>query len=80
MALDKWFKENWVDISKPKKNGKFQPCGRRDASKGKYPVCRPESVAKKLTDAEIRSSIRRKRKNPSKNIKHAVTASGKRRK
>ena len=24
-GLTKWFKQNWVDIGRPKKNGKFQP-------------------------------------------------------
>ena len=33
-GLDDWFgKENWVDIGAPKKDGKFQPCGRKKASK-----------------------------------------------
>lgn len=27
-GLDKWFKEKWVDISRPKKGGGFEPCGR----------------------------------------------------
>jgi hypothetical protein len=36
-ALDRWFKEKWVDISKKDKSGKHPPCGRKDADKGKYP-------------------------------------------
>ena len=36
-GLTKWFGKgkggNWVDISAPKKNGKFQPCGRKSATK-----------------------------------------------
>lgn len=86
MSLKDWYGNgktgNWVDISKPKKNGKWQPCGRKDASKGAYPVCRPKSVADKLTKKEIESAVRRKRrqKDKSKSIKHAITFSGKRRK
>ena len=36
-GLDRWFKEEWVDI----KTGK--PCGRKSAKKSKrgYPACRP---------------------------------------
>lgn len=33
-GLTKWFKkEKWVDIGAPKKKGKFQPCGRKSATK-----------------------------------------------
>ena len=28
-GLTTWFKENWVDISRKKKNGKHPPCGRK---------------------------------------------------
>ena len=28
-GLRKWVKEKWVDIGAPKKNGKYQPCGRK---------------------------------------------------
>jgi len=73
-GLTKWFKEDWVDV----KTGK--ECGRKSASKSKrpYPSCRPKAVAAKMTAAEKKSSA--KRKTGPKAIKHAVTASGKRRK
>ena len=73
-GLTKWFNENWVDV----KTGK--PCGRKSATKSKrpYPSCRPKAVADKMTKAEKASSARRK--TGPKAIKHAVTASGKRRK
>ena len=73
-ALKKWFKEDWTDV----KTGK--PCGRKSAkggSKRPYPSCRPKAVAAKMTKAEKASSARRKT-GPAK-IKHAVTASGRRR-
>lgn len=61
-SLDKWFKEDWVDLSRPKKGGGFEPCGRRDASSGKYPKCVPASKAAKMTPEEIASAVRRKRR------------------
>jgi hypothetical protein len=73
-GLTKWFAEEWVDV----KTGK--PCGRKSATESKrpYPSCRPKAVAAKMTKSEKASSARRKT-GPAK-IKHAVTASGKRRK
>ena len=73
-AVAKCRKEEWVDV----KTGK--PCGRKSATKSKrpYPSCRPKAVAAKMTKAEKASSSRRKT-GPAR-IKHAVTASGRRRK
>jgi len=73
-GLKKWFDEEWVDVKTGKK------CGRKSAknSKRPYPSCRPKAVAAKMTKAEKASSARRK--TGPKAIKHAVTASGKRRK
>lgn len=73
-GLTKWFGEEWVDLKTGKK------CGRsgKDKKKRPYPSCRPKNVAAKMTAAEKKSSIKRKT-GPAK-IKHAVTASGKRRK
>ena len=44
LALKRWFKEKWVDVSrKDPKTGKHPPCGRKKAKKGSkgYPKCRP---------------------------------------
>ena len=62
-GLAKWFKEDWVDISKPKKGGGYAPCGRKSArsSKRKYPKCVPAAKAARMTKAQIRSAVRRKR-------------------
>jgi hypothetical protein len=46
-SLKEWFKEKWVDISRPKPGGGFEPCGRADADSGKYPKCVPASRAAK---------------------------------
>mgnify|MGYP006969354300 CR=1 FL=1 len=61
-GLTKWFKESWVDISRPKKGGGYMPCGRKSSKKGKYPKCVPAAKAARMTKAQIRSAIRRKRK------------------
>lgn len=69
-GLDRWFKEKWVDISRKDKSGKYEPCGRSDSDKGKYPKCRPSKrvnkstpvTTKELTDKEEKAAIRKKRK------------------
>ena len=78
-GLTKWFAEEWVDVKTGEK------CGRKSTKKTgpkkttrPYPSCRPKAVAAKMTEAEKKSSA--KRKTGPKAIKHAVTASGKRRK
>jgi hypothetical protein len=48
-GLRKWVKEKWVDIGAPKKNGKYQPCGRSKGSKRKYPKCVPLAKATRMT-------------------------------
>jgi hypothetical protein len=60
-SLKEWFKEKWVDISRPKPGGGFEPCGRSDASSGKYPKCVPASRAARMTPEQIASAVRRKR-------------------
>jgi len=60
--LDTWFRERWVDISRPKPGGGFEPCGRSDASTGKYPKCVPASRAARMTPEQIRSAVQRKRR------------------
>ena len=64
MSLKEWFgkgpKGDWVDIGAPKKDGKFQACG-RDSTKGsnrKYPKCVPRSKAKRMYKSEIKSAGR----------------------
>lgn len=61
-SLTQWFKEEWVDISRPKKGGGFEPCGRSDADKGKYPKCVPAARASRMSEEEIRSAVSRKRR------------------
>ena len=69
-GLKKWFGKgkggDWVDIGAPKKNGKFQSCGRAQAkgTKRAYPKCVPRAEAKQMTEAERKSAVRRKRAKP----------------
>jgi len=60
--LGDWFQEKWVRVDAPKKDGKYQPCGRSDTSKGKKPVCVPVNKAKNLDSKEKKNRIRQKRK------------------
>ena len=54
--LDRWFKEDWVDISKKDESGKHPPCGRSDAdSKAGYPKCRPSKRVSEETPETTRS-------------------------
>jgi|TARA_B100001059_G_C17802315_1_gene566945 hypothetical protein len=60
-GLRAWVKEQWVDIGAPKKNGKYQPCGRSKGSKRKYPKCVPLAKARRMTSSQKRSAVTRKR-------------------
>ena len=60
-GLRKWVNEKWVDIGAPKKNGKYQPCGRSKGSKRKYPKCVPLAKATRMTSSQKASAVKRKR-------------------
>jgi len=72
--LRRWFKEKWVDISRKKKDGSYEPCGRKEANLGskKYPKCRPSKkissktpkTARGMKRKEKKTAIRRKRSKP----------------
>jgi hypothetical protein len=61
MSLRRWVDEKWVDIGAPKKNGKYQPCGRKKGDGRKYPKCVPLAKAKRMTAAQKKSAVSRKR-------------------
>jgi hypothetical protein len=65
-GLRKWVDEKWVDIGAPKKDGKYQPCGRKSAkgSKRKYPKCVPLAKAQRMTESQKKSAVKRKRAKP----------------
>ena len=63
-GLDKWFKQNWVDIGSKKKGGGFKKCGRskqKADAKRKYPKCVPAAKAARMTESQRRSAVKRKR-------------------
>ena len=62
-GLDKWFKQDWVDIGSKKKGGGFKKCGRKSAkgSKRKYPKCVPAAKAASMSEGQRRSAVSRKR-------------------
>ena len=62
-GLREWVGQKWVDIGAPKKDGKFQPCGRKSAkkSKRKYPKCVPLAKANRMTAGQRASAVKRKR-------------------
>ena len=66
-GLPKWFKEDWVDLSRPLKKGGFAKCGRPTTGmsqaefKRTYPKCVPASKAARMSPAEIKSAVARKR-------------------
>ncbi len=62
-GLTKWFKQKWVDIGRPKKKGRYQPCGRKSAktSRRGYPKCVPLARARTMSKAQKKSAVRRKR-------------------
>ena len=63
-GLTKWFQQDWVDIGAPKKGGGFAKCGRTKLKadrKRKYPKCVPAAKARRMTKAQIKSAVTRKR-------------------
>ena len=63
-GLDKWFKEQWVDIGSKKKDGTFAKCGRskqKADAKRKYPKCVPLAKARRMTEGQRKSAVKRKR-------------------
>jgi hypothetical protein len=60
-GLKKWLDEKWVDIGAPKKNGKYQPCGRQKGSKRAYPKCVPLAKATRMSSSQKASAVKRKR-------------------
>lgn len=75
-GLKRWFKEEWVDLTRKKKSGKgYESCGRKSAStRGKYPVCRPKYIvsSKKTprTYSELTISQIKKAKLQKQKVKH----------
>ncbi len=63
-GLDKWFKQNWVDIGSKRKDGSFAKCGRskqKADAKRKYPKCVPIAKARRMSEGQRKSAVSRKR-------------------
>jgi len=63
-GLDKWFKQKWVDIGSKKKDGTFAKCGRskqKADAKRKYPKCVPLAKARRMSEGQRKSAVKRKR-------------------
>lgn len=70
-GLGRWFKQDWVDISRKKKDGSHPECG-ASSNKGKrkgkgkhfkaYPKCRPKKKADNMSAKEKKNATQRKRK------------------
>ncbi len=60
-GLKKWLDDKSVDIGAPKKNGKYQPCGRQKGSKRAYPKCVPLAKATRMSKGQKASAVKRKR-------------------
>jgi hypothetical protein len=68
-GLTQWFDEKWVDLSRPKEGGGYEPCGRPDAHSGHYPKCVPAARAENMTPEQIKSAISRKRRAESETVR-----------
>lgn len=69
-GLKRWFKEDWVDLNRPKRDYKgritgYHKCGRKSVKqKGQYPLCRPSRRVNKHTPKTYKELSK-------KSIKHA---------
>ena len=64
MGLKKWFAQNWVDIGSKKADGTYAKCGRsklKADKKRKYPKCVPLAKARRMSESQRRSAVKRKR-------------------
>lgn len=67
--LSRWFEEKWVDLTRPRSDGSYEPCGRK-AVVGTYPLCRPSVrvtpqtpvTVKELSPAQIERAKKNKEK------------------
>ena len=88
MGLKKWFSQNWVDIGSKKADGTFAKCGRsklKADKKRKYPKCVPLAKARRMSESQRRSAVKRKRAKGNigpkpKSIKYPISASGRKQK
>ena len=51
--LDRWYREKWVNVCKPKGTNSYHKCGRKKSSTKKYPYCRPSIRVNKKTPMTV---------------------------
>jgi hypothetical protein len=81
-SLKRWFKEQWVDVCRPKGKS-YAKCGRKSSSRKGYPYCRPlkrvskdtPRTVREIGKKKIKEMCKRKRKNPYK--KYYLKSNGK---
>lgn len=56
--LDRWYREKWVNVCKPKGKS-YEPCGREESKVSKYPYCRPLRRINKSTPMTV-SELKKK--------------------
>lgn len=78
--LDRWYKQNWVNVCAYVERGVLESCGRHKAQWQDYPYCRPEKrispqtpmtlseILEKLGKTEIIRRCQQKRRNPREKI------------
>jgi hypothetical protein len=42
--LERWRRENWVDLNQPNGKGGYERCGHKNTQNNKYPLCRPSKT------------------------------------
>jgi hypothetical protein len=70
--LARWFKEQWVDVCRPRGKGKYAKCGRSKSERSKYPYCRPlrrvskdtPRTVREISKKKLKQMCAKKRKNP----------------
>lgn len=61
-GITRWFREDWVDISRPRADGSFPFCARPSQGRAAYPKCVPIDVARAMSASERRAAVARKRR------------------
>lgn len=77
-GLGRWFREEWVDLNRPRGDGTYERCGRTHATQGgKYPLCRPSIrvssrtpvTASELSEHDRHIAQRRKSERPERHVR-----------
>lgn len=56
--LDRWYKEKWVNVCKPKGRG-YEKCGRKQSKVREYPYCRPSVRVTKQTPMTVSEIVKK---------------------